>query len=307
VNTQTQYIKESNLLLSKKGKTFFWAKFLLKEQHATNAVRLYRFCRYIDDIGDDLTDKNLAKSMLNGVIEDLKKGQSEQQIVSDSIQLFAECKIDTDIPISLIQGVMSDLSLVRFKNENELLIYCYQVAGTVGLMMSKLLGVKNDAAYAHAIDLGIAMQITNICRDVIEDAYINRRYIPASLIGELEPIDLISPNLDTQIKIRTALAQLLMTADHYYQSGYDGLCLLPFRARLGICVASCLYRQIGVILKNNNYQCWLFRSVVPKELKSLLTLKALVLALADFNFFRYSNLHNALLHQAIKKLPYVNA
>jgi phytoene synthase len=307
VNTQAQYIKESNLLLSQKGKTFFWAKFLLKTEHATNAVRLYRFCRHVDDIADDTVNKKLAKNILNNMIKDLRKGESKDPVLIDSIQLFHECKINIDIPLLLIKGVISDLSLVRFKNENELLIYCYQVAGTVGLMMSKLLDVKNEAAYAHAIDLGIGMQITNICRDVTEDAYLNRRYIPATLIGDIEPCDLINPNIDTQNKIKNALQQLLTTANCYYKSGYYGLCFLPLRARLGISIASSLYHQIGVILEKNHYQCWLFRSVVPKQLKSLLTVKTFIASLSDFHFFRYSKSHNPLLHRAIRKLPYVNA
>jgi phytoene synthase len=305
--SQRQYIKESNQLLYNKGKTFFWAKFLLTQQHAVNAVRLYRFCRHVDDIGDEIPDKQLATSLLEKIIHELKIGESQHQIVKDAISLFDECNIDIAIPILLIQGVMSDLSLVRFKNEQELLTYCYQVAGTVGLMMSKLLGIKDDSAYAHAIDLGIGMQLTNICRDVIEDAHLNRRYIPASLIGELEPSDLISPNIETQNKIKNALAPLLTSADRYYQSGYYGLCFLPFRARLGINVAAALYRQIGVILKKNYYQCWRFRAAVPLTLKFVLTLKTLMGSLADINFFRYSKRHNPQLHQAIKKLPYVNA
>jgi phytoene synthase len=302
----TQYIKESNQLLYNKGKTFFWAKFLLTQQHAINAVRLYRFCRHIDDIGDEITDKKLAKSMLSKIVKELKKGESKHQVVQDAILLFVECKIDIAIPILLIQGVMSDLSLVRFKNEHELLIYCYQVAGTVGLMMSKLLGIIDDCAYALAIDFGIGMQLTNICRDVVEDANLNRRYIPASLIGEIDPEDLICPNIETQIKLKDALATLLNSADHYYQSGYYGLCFLPFRARLAISVASSLYRQIGVVLQKNYYQCWLFRATVPLQSKLSLTLKTLLLSLADVNFFRYSKRHNPFLHQAIKKLPYVN-
>ena len=307
MTTQVQYIKESNQLLFNKGKTFFWAKFLLTQQHATNAVRLYRFCRHIDDIGDEISDKTHAYNLLNTVIQELTNGKSNHQIVNDAIALFNECNIDIEIPILLVQGVMSDLKLVRFNNEHELFTYCYQVAGTVGLMMSKLLGIQDDYAYAHAIDLGIGMQLTNICRDVIEDASLNRRYIPASLIGDLEPSELVSPGIDTQQKIKDALAILLASADQYYKSGYSGLCFLPFRARLGINVASALYQQIGIILKKNHYQCWQFRAVVTLKFKFLLTLKTLISSLTDIHFYYYLKQHNPALHQAIKKLPYVNS
>lgn len=300
------YLKESNLILSNKGKTFFWAKFLLSQQHAEKAVRLYRFCRYIDDIGDETTDKVVAKKILEAVIQSLKTGSSDHQVIRDAISLFNACEIDIQIPISLIQGVISDLKLVRFKDEQALLIYCYQVAGTVGLMMSKLLDVKDERAFAHAIDLGIAMQMTNICRDVKEDAMMNRRYLPESLIGKIEPGALVKPNAHNQNKIRKALAKLLDMADQYYLSGYNGLCFLPSRARVGILIAATLYQHIGVILKNKNYACWAFRSVVSKYQKAWLTLKILPSAILDMRLFFYLSSHNPVLHLAIKKLPYAH-
>jgi phytoene synthase len=306
-NNQLEYLRVSNLILANKGKTFFWAKFLLNQAHATKAVRLYRFCRYVDDVGDESTDPAVASMLLNNIIDELKKSTSNHPVVSDAIKLFNETEIDIDIPISLIQGVISDLSLVRIKDEDSLIIYCYQVAGTVGLMMSKILDIQNPKAFAHAIDLGIGMQITNICRDVTEDAQMNRRYLPTSLIGEIEPSALINPDNETQQKIKCALSSLLKTADQYYLSGYHGLCFLPIRARLGIAIASSLYRQIGNNLRKSNYACWLFRSVVSKKLKAWLTLKILTVGLLKPEFYFYLNPHNANLHRPLKKLVYPHA
>jgi phytoene synthase len=305
--TYAQYIQESNLILSNKGKTFFWAKFLLNKKHATNAVRLYRFCRYVDDVGDESTDPVLANFMLMQIINELKIGISNHPVISDAIDLFNESQININIPISLIQGVMSDLSLVRIKDDAALMIYCYQVAGTVGLMMCKILDIKDNRAAAHAIDLGIGMQITNICRDVSEDAKMNRRYLPASLIGDTEPLALINPDIQTQDKIRNTLKKMLNTADEYYQSGYHGLCFLPIRARLGIAIASGLYRQIGTNLINKNYASWSFRSVVCKKLKAWLTLKILVRGLVDTDFYFYVKTHNSRLHHSIKEVAYSHA
>lgn len=304
---QAQYIKESNFILSQKGKTFFWAKFLLNKKHATKAVRLYRFCRYVDDVGDEITDKALAHLMLEQIIDELTAGISKHPIISDAIRLFHESKIDINIPISLVQGVMSDLSLVRIKDDEALIVYCYKVAGTVGLMMSKILDINDNRAFAHAIDLGIAMQITNICRDVAEDAQMNRRYIPASLIGNIDPAELAHPDIQAQGKIRSALAIMLKTADQYYQSGSQGLCFLPIRARLGIAIASELYRHIGINLSNKNYNCWSFRSVVSKKLKCWLTLKILTRCLVDRHFYFYVKPHNSPLHDSIKNVAYRHA
>lgn len=298
------YIKESNLILSNKGKTFFWAKFLLKKEHATKAVRLYRFCRYIDDVGDENVDRALAEKMLKQIIEEITLGISNHPVISDAIALFTESNIDINIPISLIHGVMSDSNLVRIKDEEALMVYAYQVAGTVGLMMSKILDVKDPRAFSHAIDLGIAMQITNICRDTTEDALMDRRYLPASFIGNIEPGLLISPDKITQDKIRKALAKMLNTADQYYQSGYQGLCFLPIRARLGIAIASGLYRQIGTNLIKKNYASWLFRSVVSKKMKAWLTIKILMRSLVDPLFYFSVKPHNSKLHHSIKEIAY---
>jgi phytoene synthase len=261
----------------------------------------------VDDVGDETTDTEVALQMLTQIIDALRKGTSDHPIISDAIALFNESKIEIDIPISLIQGVISDLTLVRIKDVADLIFYCYQVAGTVGLMMSKILDIKDDRAFAHAIDLGIGMQITNICRDVAEDASMNRRYLPASLIGNIEPFALINPDLQTQDKVSIALATMLATADEYYQSGYHGLCFLPIRARLGIAIASGLYRQIGTNLANRNYTYWSFRSVVSKKLKAWLTLKILGRNLIETDFYFYSKSHNSRLHHPIRALAYSHA
>jgi phytoene synthase len=302
-----EYIKESSFILANKGKTFFWAKFLLNQQHATKAVRLYRFCRYVDDVGDESTNSDSAKTILIKIIEELRSGKSNHPVISDAINLFNEVHIGIDIPISLIQGIISDLSLVRIKDESSLLIYCYQVAGTVGLMMSKILDIQDSRAFAHAIDLGIAMQITNICRDVSEDAQMNRRYLPASLIGDIDPNMLINPDIETQQKIRSTLTTMLRTAEEYYQSGHHGLCFLPIRARLGIAIASGLYRQIGNHLRNKNYACWSFRSVISKKIKLVLTLKILSLGVLNPHFYFYLKSHNTQLHRSIKKIVHSHA
>ena len=300
------YINESNKILSRKGKTFFWAKFLLKQEHAEDATRLYRFCRYIDDIGDESEDKARAHAALSKVIYELAQGKSNDPVIADAVKLFTKKNIDVKIAIELINGVISDLKSVRLESEDQLLIYCYQVAGTVGLMMSKILDVRDERAYAHAIDLGIAMQLTNICRDVTEDAMMHRRYIPGSLCKNLEPDLLINPDKDTKNLISKNLAYLLNMADTYYQSGHDGLCFLPFRARMGMAIAGFLYRHIGVKLKNNHYAFWNGRVCVSKSLKLGLTTQILLSSLFNASFYRYKGQHQIQLHQSLKNLPHVH-
>ena len=300
------YIKESNNILANKGKTFFWAKFLLKQEHAEDATRLYRFCRYIDDIGDESDDKDHAHQVLSKVISEINTGISSDPVINDAIKLFNKKNIDIRVPIQLINGVLSDLQSVRIASKDQLLIYCYRVAGTVGLMMSKILDVNDERAYAHAIDLGIAMQLTNICRDVTEDAIMQRRYIPGSMCNNPEPELLINPDKEIKILISKNLNDLLHMADSYYQSGHDGLCFLPLRARMGMAIAAFLYRHIGVKLKNKNYEFWMGRVFVPKSLKLKLTLQILLRSIFDAGFHQYKVQHQVQLHQPLKNLPYAN-
>ena len=173
----------------------------------------------------------------------------------------------------VIRGVESDLGEVRVADIEELLLYCYRVAGTVGLMMTAALDVTTPEALPHAIDLGIAMQLTNICRDVREDALIGRRYLPLTLVGALEPSLLVDPTGPVRETAMQALRTLLDLADRYYASGAQGLVCLPARARTGILVAAELYRGIGVMLRRREYDCWSSRAMVGTAGKAAITLR----------------------------------
>jgi phytoene synthase len=114
------------------------------------------------------------------------------------------------------------------------------------------------------------------------------------------------PDEQTQHKIKNTLVRMLSNADAYYQSGHDGLCFLPIRARFGIVIASGLYRHIGTHLAKNNYACWAFRSVVSKPLKAWLTVKILIQSLFDKSFYFYTKAHNQRLHDAINEVAHLN-
>ena len=145
-------------------------------------------------------------------------------------RLIDDTNISTNIIYDLFDGVESDLKeRVEFKTEKELLIYSYRVAGTVGLMMAKILKVKKEIAFKAAIDLGIAMQLTNISRDVIEDQNLNRHYINPEIEKILETLDL---------------------AESFYKSCFYSIKEIPFRLRFSICVARRVYRKIGHKIKN---------------------------------------------------------
>ena len=199
---------DANAVLAAKGKSFHWARHFLGKNHAQRATRLYRLCRYIDDIADENQGIPQALSALNEIKTAFATGISSDPIIKDGLLLLEECKIDPAILIELVMGIESDLTTVRIADEDALLRYCYQVAGTVGLMMCKALETDKKLAFAHAIDLGMAMQLTNICRDVAADAALGRRYLPASVVGDLSPEEILNPSLSTRKLIQNCLNDL---------------------------------------------------------------------------------------------------
>lgn len=300
-------LAEANQLLFDKGKTFYWARFLLNKCHAQRATRLYRFCRYVDDLADEALDVTEAKKALKELISEIETSTSENAVVLDALALFNECNIEKDIVIALINGVYSDLHQVRITTIDHLLRYCYQVAGTVGLMMCKVLDINDESAYPYAIDLGIAMQLTNICRDISDDAKLDRRYLPESLVGNIEPLALMMPAHAIQQNLMLSVEKLLSLADEYYASGNAGLSFIPLRARTAILLASRLYQAIGRKQKKQNYQYWLTRAMLSKPDKAILTIKTLMKLMSNAGFWQVMETHQPQLHQSLSKLPYTHA
>lgn len=293
-------------VLAAKGRSFYWASKLLGNRHADRATRLYGFCRYVDDLADEATSPAAAHIALERVAEAIRSraNTNHDPLVEDMLALMHECSIDSAIVLELIKGVASDLSTVRIADEAALLRYCYQVAGTVGLMMCAVLDVTDDRAYAHAVDLGIAMQITNICRDVSSDAALNRVYLPASsLLDNVDAPALLNPTAGIQPQVQACVASLLAKAEHYYQSGEQGLAYLPVGARSGILVAARIYRAIGIKQKRGNYNYWHQRIVVSSRQKAVITLHALLTRPITLSFWRPHRAHNEILHTALHGLP----
>lgn len=262
-------------LLARRGHSFHWARRLLSSTHAERATRLYGFCRRIDDVVDEATDAGAARAALLVIRRALQTGKSECPETADMLQLMQTCRIDPAVPLDLIRGVEGDLDLVRVADVDELLRYCYRVAGTVGLMMTAALDVTSPQALPHAVDLGMAMQLTNICRDVREDALLGRRYLPAAWVGPLEPAALVAPTGAARARVTRALSLLLDMADRYYASGEQGLRHLPPGARAGILVAARTYRGIGTLLRHRGFDCWSSRAAVSGAGRLAITVRAL--------------------------------
>ena len=291
--------------LARNGKSFNWAKRFLGHEMGKDAAHLYSFCRLLDDMADG--DIPNGSTRLEAVRDGLIKHQPASDPALVHFYPFMQDKnIDGDVVLALIDGLLQDQNIVALENEAELLRYSYRVAGTVGLMMCKVLDCHNPSALAHAIDLGIAMQLTNIARDVREDALMGRRYLPASWVGNMTADEILAATHSADpvaIEIvAKGINRLLALADIYYESGRHGLAYLPLRAHVSISVARQVYRQIGVQLKNRGTPWQYGRQHTNLRSKFICTLQAM-----ENLFLRLSKrpAHNKELHHALAGLPHV--
>jgi len=228
------------------AKSFNWAGFFLPKKIYEDCAKLYAFCRILDDIADEESNLDLKIERFNKInsffkntydlnnkeIESLNENET---IINEIVTLAENNKIKRIILEDLIDGVASDLKKkVHIRSVKDLLIYSYRVAGSVGLMMSKILNVNDRRALRGAIDLGIAMQLTNIARDVVEDKKMNREYI--------------KPDFEN-IKATLKLSEM------FYDSSFSSIQKIPFKYKFSIIVARRIYRQIGrKILRKGNME-----------------------------------------------------
>ena len=259
--------------LARHGKSFYWASLFLGSTLANRAAQLYQFCRYVDDLADgDLPDRHESLDNIRARLigSDVTVGPE----VESFLALAASSNIPPRAAMELLDGMLSDQRPAAFADEAELLRYCHAVAGTVGLMMCRVLNCPESRAESFAIDLGVAMQLTNISRDVLEDAKMGRRYLPASWV-DLSPAEIAAAAPDCHQPVAQAISQLMNLSEQYYASALLGIRLLPFRSRLSIAIALRVYRQIGFVLIRHKLAWWKGRVMVGKGEKMLLSVRSL--------------------------------
>ena len=302
MSSTAKSIEPAVSVLAHHGKSFRFAGRFLDKQQLEDCARLYRFCRFVDDLVDEVSDADAAQVELDFLKRDLELGHSSVPVVEDFIDLASQCQMQSEVILELIRGIDSDLQPVLVSTDADLLRYCYRVAGTVGLLMCDVLGVQDPKAKAHAIDLGIGMQLTNIARDVQEDAGMGRRYVPGQWLGEIAPQALSNPSTRESELLVESAQRLLSLAEVYYESGKAGLRFLPSRARQGIKVAASVYREIGLVIAARGFDVSAGRAYVGLPRKLLVACRAL---LFDTCAKTYAPHHSGL-HVHLKGLPYAN-
>ena len=222
-------------LLKKHAKSFYWASFFLSSNTLDKCSYLYNFCRTLDDIVDNDNGLKLKREIFSRFKKDFVNKSLNNQIIKDMWSIIDSENISKQIVIDLFDGVETDLKeKVVINSKKDLLVYSYRVAGTVGLMMSKILKVKNKEALKGAIDLGIAMQLTNIARDVCEDKERNRQYIGHDF---------------------SAIREIINESQVFYEKSFKSLSDIPLKSRFSVIVARRVYRKIGDhILKQKNIE-----------------------------------------------------
>ncbi len=261
-------------ILAKNGKSFYFAAVMLPVEKLQNISELYRFCRYVDDCADELSPDESLKA-----ISKIKHTLNHPELLSDlqtEILGLEEKGVSRRHLLELVLGAEFDVNLNTVNTEADLDKYCYHVAGVVGLMMNPLMGVKDPEAYPFAVSLGKAMQLTNICRDILEDAQNQRQYLPMEELNATNlNLDQMSKSGPTPEALKILIKKYLEKANNYYRKGYQGLPYIPLNCRFVILLAAEIYRSIGLKIIKNNYEVLSGRTYLSGFEKALVLLKTL--------------------------------
>ena len=261
------------------AKSFNWAGFFLPKKTYEKCSALYDFCREADNIADDENKIEVKKDNFIKFKNNFINKNYDDPVIKNMWDLINEFSISTKIIDDLFEGINSDIKEnVKLNSKKELLIYSYRVAGTVGLMMAKILNVHKEQSLKSAIDLGIAMQLTNISRDVMEDKKNNRFYINESF-----------EDIKTTIKL----------SEKFYENSFYSIKEIPLSFRFSILVARRVYRKIGYkILNKQNIENYkksgkIYVSNIEKIIETFLSIFDLIkLSLISKNDDNINHDHN---------------
>ncbi len=275
------------------SKSFSLAAKLLPPAQRDDAAVVYSYCRHVDDAVDEvpLEEARPALGTLRRELDALYAGGVldfglAAPVAARFAAICAARQIPRLYPAELIAGMEQDVVGTRYRTVEDLLGYCYRVASVVGLMMCHVMGLREARALGYAAHLGIAMQLTNICRDVAEDWRRGRLYLPDELLAPHGAADLAAAlpgDLPASAvpAVAAATAELLALADRYYRSSERGLLALPWRCAFGVRAARLVYAAIGTRVLAAGCDPRAGRAVVPTWRKLTLVAAAAAGALAE--------------------------
>jgi phytoene synthase len=287
-------------ILEQNSRSFALAARLLAPDARDRAAAVYAYCRHVDDAIDGAPPHAQAAA-LEALQRELDAIYGDAQLEPPALRAFQAVARLTGLPrrypSELLEGMAMDVRGTRYDSLEQLLLYCHRVAGVVGLMMCHVFGITRDRALVHAAHLGMAMQLTNICRDVREDWSLGRLYLPRQLLttaGAAPLPETIAGELPRDAATRRAMQrvirQLLAEADRYYHSADRGIVALPLLAGLAVRAARTLYRAIGARIAAQEFDPWRGRAVVPGLHKLWLLGEALTRHILSLGAFSHERL-----------------
>ena len=288
-----QVIDHSTQTINVGSKSFAAAAKLFDERTRQSAVMLYAWCRHCDDVIDGQTlghgqvdgDRSTGEARLAELVDLTERAYAGEPMQDPAFAAFQQViqrhQIPKAYPLEHLAGFRMDVQGYHYQTFDDTLLYCYRVAGVVGLMMARVMGAEAEATLGRACDLGLAFQLTNIARDIVEDAAIGRVYLPADWLAEAGiPADGVGL-LHKRPALALLSARLVDLAEPYYLSASQGLRDLPLRSAWSIATAHGIYRQIGVEVKARGAAAWDSRISTSKGQKLQFLLGGAVLALAS--------------------------
>jgi phytoene synthase len=264
-------LRSCKRLLQSGSRSFFAASLLLPQPARNAAVSLYAFCRLADDAIDDSDNPTQALLHLRARVDGVYSGNPENCAADRSLAVVVKAYgIPRELIDALLEGFAWDCSGRTYHDLGALREYAARVAGAVGVMMALLMGRRESAVLARAADLGVAMQLTNIARDVGEDAQNGRLYLPLSWFAErgVEPEDFLAAPAPTDW-LSDILQTLLLEADRLYLQSESGIANLPAGCRPCVMTARLLYAEIGEEVRRNRFDSVTRRAVVSPGRKCL--------------------------------------
>ena len=277
---------QAQAILARGSKSFALAGVLLGAGIRQDAAVLYAWCRLADDRVDLVpsVDRLKAVAELRRELDAIYDGQVQEPLLIAMQALVLRTRLPRAYLDALLDGFAMDAEGVRYASMAALDLYAYRVAGVVGLMMCHVMGVRDGRCVPRAAHLGMAMQLTNICRDVAEDWQAGRQYLPLDQVGPAELRDAdqgVPGTAGARVAIARTVAMLLHRADAYYASGMHGLRDLGWRNALAIGAAARIYRAIGRRIARRRFDAFAGRAVVSLPAKLGLVLVSVLSLLLD--------------------------
>lgn len=261
-------LPSSREAIARGSKSFSLASLLFDPETRASCHHLYAWCRHCDDRIDESPSPAEGRARLEALREQTGRAlmgfvDCGPPAMENAAAVFNRYRIPHAYAFDLLDGMSMDVQGMRYTDFDHLRIYCYRVAGVVGLMMTSIMGTSDPRALKNAVDLGVAMQLTNIARDVFDDFSLGRVYLPEDWMREeeLDPAKLTEPS--QRAALARVVDRLLTKADELYGSGFEGLRYLPLRSALAVAAAGEIYSRIGLEVRAKGNRAWDARAYVP--------------------------------------------